>query len=508
MSSNPERAKTRASRIALTYYNRPDRFYRARYRFALAAVSLVTLFITVAYLTLKPNDTRSRNFRLSSLASPGPVARPHALWESRCEACHTASESLNPERSAKIFHSETDQNTKCFDCHQFAPHHPNSNLESSPSCATCHQDHQGRDAQLAKVSQNHCTKCHKDLKHSQVQESELSRNSITGFDPEKHPEFRLHLIQQQPTDLKFNHALHLSPGQNISPDGVALIRFKDLPEKDRTRYGLKGPEDLESVVSLQCDSCHHRSETDQYAESNVTARQALLKNPLPVQFNRDCAACHPQSFSETQSKVLQVSHGLQLNELMEELRMAFFKQALENDPSMLNKKSSETILPGKTIKITDDTIRKLIDEKVENAGELLLGKSWRTNGPSGKRGCVECHEFTESDSEIKYQIKPVNATRSKLTAARFDHSRHQLMDCQSCHNAERSKNSVDNLIPKIQNCFACHGETSLSRNASANAGSSCTTCHGYHGSEIKPEDHLRKIRKTESPKLFQQILDP
>ena len=83
MNTNPERAKTRASRIALTYYNRPDRFYRARSRFALAATLLVTFFTAMAYLTLKPSDTRSRHFRLSSLASPGPVARPHALWESR-----------------------------------------------------------------------------------------------------------------------------------------------------------------------------------------------------------------------------------------------------------------------------------------------------------------------------------------------------------------------------------------------------------------------------------------
>ena len=508
MNTNPERAKTRASRIALTYYNRPDRFYRARSRFALAATLLVTFFTAMAYLTLKPSDTRSRHFRLSSLASPGPVARPHALWESRCETCHSTSESLNPERSAQIFHSETDQNRKCYDCHQFAPHHPNSNYENSPSCATCHQDHQGRDAQLANVDQNHCTKCHKDLKQSQVHEAVNSRNSITGFDPDKHPEFRLHLVQQQPSSLKFNHALHMSPGQNISPNGIALIRFKDLPEKDRARYGLNGPEDLESVVSLKCDSCHHQSESDIYTESNVKVKKSLLRNPLPVSFNRDCAACHPQSFAESQTKVLQVRHGLQLNDLVDELRNSFYKQILDNDPSMLNKKTPETILPGKRVEITDSTVRKLIAEKVENAAELLLGKSWKINGPNGKRGCVECHEFAKSESETVYQIKPVNATRSKLVAARFDHSRHQLMDCQSCHDAKKSTDSEESLIPKIQNCFACHGEKSLSRNASASAGSSCTTCHGYHGSEIEPESHLRKIRKTESPKLFQQILAP
>ena len=262
------------------------------------------------------------------------------------------------------------------------------------------------------------------------------------------------------------------------------------------------------MVSLKCDSCHHQSESDVYTESNVKVKQSLLLNPLPVSFNRDCAACHPQSFAESQAKDLQVRHGLQLNELVEELRNSFYKKALDNDPSILNKKSSETILPGKRVEITDPTVRKLIDEKVENAAELLLGKSWKTNGPNGKRGCVECHEFAKSDTEIKYQIRPVNATRTKLTAARFDHSRHQLMDCQSCHDAKKSTDSEETLIPKIQNCFACHGDKSLSRNASANAGSSCTTCHGYHGSEIKPESHLRKIRKTESPKLFQQILDP
>lgn len=186
MNAKPEKAKTRASRIALTYYNRPDRFYRSRIWFAFAAVFLVTGITALAYLTLKPGDTRSRNFRLSNLASPGPVARPHALWESKCEVCHVSTESLNPERSASIFHPSADQDNQCFNCHKFAPHHQNSDQDTSLACATCHQDHQGRDAQLTKVSESHCTKCHSGLNHSKEQASQGSVSSISGFDPGKH----------------------------------------------------------------------------------------------------------------------------------------------------------------------------------------------------------------------------------------------------------------------------------------------------------------------------------
>ncbi|MCY2934912.1 MAG: cytochrome c3 family protein [Planctomycetota bacterium] len=507
MDQIPEKAKTRASRIAFSYYNQPDRFYRSRKWFAIVSTLIATGILGTAWILLKPEDTSSRNFRFTSLASPGPVARPHALWESRCEVCHKPAEGLNPERTSPIFHSVVTQDARCLDCHRNAPHHLNSKPDKSPACATCHEDHQGRSMDLTDVGNQHCTKCHINLKDSLVQDSETGRSAIAGFGPKSHPEFRLHLSNQLPENIKFNHALHLSPGQNPATDGLALIRYKDLPEKDRLRYGLKGTDDLETVVTLQCNSCHVQTLTDSLGGSLGVVPSGQLRNPLPVRFERDCAACHPQSFGLSGGRTLAVRHGLQIPDLLEELRALYLKEYFKDNPAILDRKLSDSRIPGKDQKLADPTVGKAIAESVEKGAELLLGKSWRELGPRGRRGCVECHEFQKLGLAGNFKVQPVLATRSKLIGARFDHGRHTMMDCRACHDAEGSRNAMDQLIPKVQNCFGCHGESGLSRHASASAGSSCVTCHGYHQNGKGADAELNSARPA-LPSQFRSILEP
>jgi hypothetical protein len=62
------------------------------------------------------------------------------------------------------------------------------------------------------------------------------------------------------------------------------------------------------------------------------------------------------------------------------------------------------------------------------------------------------------------------------------------------------------LLPKIENCFSCHSEKGLSRGASASAGSSCVTCHGYH--DLGPAAHAKNLTKpvSEFPEAIQSLL--
>ena len=506
MENRPERAKSRASRISLKYYTRPDRFYRARFGISLIITLLAIGVTAFSFWASQGSLAASRHFRLSSLASPGPVAKPHALFEARCEACHRTAESLNPERSASIFHASGTTSAKCMDCHRSGPHHPNSKVESAAACASCHEDHNGRDNNLTVMADLHCTSCHKDLGPSQVSPSDRSTLAITSFNPGNHPEFRVHrATEKKPQQLKFNHALHLAPGQNLTPGGKALVLYKQLSTADQVRYGLEDKSIENLAVSLNCNSCHH-SEPDDPFLVGLNIREPL-KNPLPVKFERDCAACHPLSISADEKKTTTARHGLQLGDLAEELQGFAFQELAKEKPSLLEKNVTAVEIPGKKPVLVDANLKNEVSKKVDHYLELLIGVNWRVNGPNGKRGCVECHEFEKSaDQNLPFSVKPPAPTTIALTAARFDHSRHALVDCKSCHEAGASKAASDMLLPKIENCFSCHSEKGLSRGASASAGSSCVTCHGYH--DLGPGVHAKNLTKpvSEFPEAIQSLL--
>src|ERR1700730_1956557 len=80
----------------------------------------------------------------------GSVARAHALFGSKCSACHV--ERASYQRSA------TDQ--ACLACHDGPIHHDDQTF--TPSCASCHVEHQGA-LRLASTTDAACTQCHADL---------------------------------------------------------------------------------------------------------------------------------------------------------------------------------------------------------------------------------------------------------------------------------------------------------------------------------------------------------
>ncbi|MFM7316265.1 MAG: cytochrome c3 family protein [bacterium] len=512
MDNRPERAKSRASRISLKYYTRPDRFYRARFGFSLLLTLLAIGITGFSFWSSQGSLAGSRHFRLSSLASPGPIANPHALFEAKCEACHRTTESLNPERSAGIFHSAADTSTRCLDCHRDSPHHPNAQKAMEAACASCHQDHQGRNHNLTLAGNMHCTNCHKNLAPAQVATNDRTALSIGSFDPGEHPEFRMHQPSAagniRDNGLKFNHAVHLAPGQNLAQGGVGLIKFRDLPEKDRLRYGMIDTSMIDKVVQLNCNSCHHADPADPIL-AGLNIREPL-KNPLPVTFERDCAACHPLSVKSIDNRTLTAAHGLQVDALLDDLRGTFLKEVVRDNPGLLNSPAQKVDIPGQKATALAPPLRKIVEENVEKSAELLLGRAWATAGPNGRRGCVECHEFDKSatghQDSAGLKVRAVNPTKVTLQSARFDHSRHALVDCKSCHEAQASTRSTDLLMPKIANCMSCHSEQGLSKKASASAGSSCVTCHGYHslGSTGKAQSLTKPV--SDYPQAIQAIL--
>jgi hypothetical protein len=171
----------------------------------------------------------------------GPVAHAHALFGSKCSACHVVQASY--QRSA------TDQ--ACLACHDGPIHHDDQTF--TPSCSSCHVEHQGA-LRLASTTDATCTQCHADLKTKTARAKFVA--NIRGFD-NSHPEFAvLRANYRDAGTILFGHQVHLK---------------KDL-------RGAHGP------VQLQCSDCHRLP----------GARDRSYMEP--VNYVKHCGECHPLQF--------------------------------------------------------------------------------------------------------------------------------------------------------------------------------------------------------------------
>jgi predicted CXXCH cytochrome family protein len=127
-----------------------------------------------------------RLFQQDRLASKGPVARPHAMWETKCEACHNPFIPINDSRwSPSLAAAPQDGGSgRCQTCHAGPSHHASERKEDVPSCAECHRDHRGRDASLLAMDDSACTSCHQNLADHRDKSAvaKVTAEQVTRFD--------------------------------------------------------------------------------------------------------------------------------------------------------------------------------------------------------------------------------------------------------------------------------------------------------------------------------------
>ncbi len=229
MAPLEETGKRKASRIPLDYHKRPDLL--ARGRFWLVWLALLAAGGWAVFATLRP----------AASFSPGPVAVVHATWESDCAACH---EPVIPSfANVQNLFGKPDSvaDSRCQACHRGPPHYAAQKPNELGHCSSCHKEHLGRDARIARTDDRACVKCHADLPaHAARQDALIASGSyanlqVTSFSPQHHPEFRS--AASDPGKLKFSHRRHLAPGLNLGADDRFPARkVKDLAAEDRDRY--------------------------------------------------------------------------------------------------------------------------------------------------------------------------------------------------------------------------------------------------------------------------------
>jgi hypothetical protein len=528
-----ETGKQRATRIPLDYFKHPNRLERWKGMLALIAL-LVSVGVAAAAWLLRDGGR--------PYISRGPVASVHAAWDNNCEACHAGFQPINKSGATAVFFAnpgshDSTVNALCENCHNGTVHHASQLDAMTPTCGGCHRDHRGRDSSLVWLPDSDCTQCHSNATASMKEAKSEYANVITGFADKSqgHPDFRS--LKSDPGRLKFNHRLHMLPGQVLEPGQASPWTLGKIADKTaRERYAnapWQSDKSDSAAVVLDCASCHRRDAGDLgidlakppegVATADLTPRAAGAYM-LPVNYEIHCSACHPLSFDaklkNKDGQPLAVPHHLQPNEVQNFVwgayADAYSKKDLDQriaDALKAGPKPSRP-LPGKLTaeeQAARDTVGR---ESLEAEQFLFKADVKRADGylTSGKSACGECHVFEQAGASRK--ILPLQINNVWLAHAKFSHVAHRAFDCRGCHanayafepdgktlNKTASVDHADVLIAGVDGCRQCHAP-------SAGVRSDCTECHYYHNGDRSLQGLGAAVRDPhgkEGPKRFTDV---
>jgi hypothetical protein len=470
-------AKQRAIRIPLDYYKRADALLWSRRLLSLAAAVVAVLWVAGSALGWGRAD-RSRS--IGALTTHGPLARAHATWDNECEACHVPFSPIDGTSwVGRFFSHPRTSDAKCQACHNAADHHPVNSADDVGSCASCHNDHRGRDASLVDVADNHFTRCHANL--NGVAKDVKVKATVSDFNKD-HPDFAVleNKPVHDPGKLKFNHAVHMAKGFTLDPKAKPLKTVNDLAEADKALYRTKGVADSEGI-QLRCDSCHVPDGDRRDPPSGTFAASERRGGAYmrPILYERDCRACHPLDYAKGES----VRHGLQPAAVHEAITQALAARFVEGNKALKEWQPRLRPIPGPDDRPEVRAAQKAIGEAAATAERVLFGE----------KKCGECHQYetpkgepiealASYDAKVDPRVARPDVPQVWLTKAFFDHSAHKMVDCATCHApAAASKTSADVLLPSVKVCQECHApRESTATKVAGGAGTSCTECHRYH----------------------------
>jgi hypothetical protein len=513
MAEQQQTGKQRAARIPLDYFKQPDRLQRVK-------LWLTGLAVLAALGWWASNLVRSGHG--DTLYSRGPVASVHQTWDADCAACHVSFQPIGDKVGVSQWLGHAGDQ-RCETCHAGPPHSQRQIASEVGACADCHREHRGVDASLVRLPDSDCTRCHADLpKHVQrsvqagaaptKKEPDLlaQYGNVSRFDLQGHPEFKAVRDKVDPGHLKFNHQVHLTPGQNKP---YTLADISDPAERERYRAMQPADQrDPKSPVVLTCSSCHVLDSGDSTATRALLAGlpgDALLPPRaagaymLPITYENQCKACHPLTVEKAKDKTpaLSVPHRLQPDALYQFLQDAYVGRYIANNPILLETPFvPPRTLPGKAPVETKPTPEQekaaaAIGQQVVTAEKILY---------LGKQTCGECHDYEtvgnlanlpvfpkpddfKPNQPPQFRIQRPAVPTVWFTHAKFNHASHRALDCRECHAAaypdspNASTRASDVLIPGISNCLQCHApQRHEGGKVVGGARFDCTECHSYH----------------------------
>jgi predicted CXXCH cytochrome family protein len=515
-----ETGKQRASRIPLDYYKHPDWVQRWKLRLTVIAVVLAIAWCGASLVGAgQGNRTFSR----------GPVASVHAAWDAECSACHVPFKPMGQNAGVStLIGGAHASDALCTNCHAGPPHSNRQKPAEVQACASCHRDHRGREASLVQLADKDCTRCHADLNLHVAQGVAKYENNVSLFAKGKHPDFRP-LRSQDPGRLKFNHKLHMAPGQVLTSDGKPwrLADIADPAERERYRNQMRSTTPSDDVpVQLSCASCHQLDSGDFAANLPADSPAKVLLPPraagaymLPITYDNQCKACHPLTVEPATkgSKPLTVPHRMEPDALRDFLVNAYVGRYIAGSgAALLDAPLPKRTRPGEApepVKPSpeQEKAKTAIAEQVLNAEKILY---------LGKQTCGECHYYTAPpgdglrvDARPSFKIEPPQVPSVWFTHAKFNHVSHKALDCKACHaraypdDPQASTVAADVMIPGIDNCIQCHAPSSDSGGKpQGGVRFGCTECHSYHHGDAAPAGLGAAARKPQRTLTIQEFL--
>jgi hypothetical protein len=486
------------------YFRRPN--WLDRWKWRLAALALLAAGGWIAAGYLRPGPDRDYQY------THGPLANPHAAWDSDCAACHKPTDPGTVSAGTILRADHRWLDLTCTTCHPGPPHFVTQQVKEggADGCASCHPDHRGRDFSLVNLADTGCTVCHADLAARRDLPQGRIKPSITAF--AEHPEFRALLDEQANKTyetgrgLKFSHAVHMSAGI-VLPGAENKFTVGDLEKLSPGAAARLQPGKLAAApVQLDCTACHQldgRAGTKGFAKTldALAAAPRTAGAPagpegayfLPVKYDLHCKACHPTTAGQTAvgGTVLPsvpVPHGDQPDAVEKFLEGAYARALVGKDEKLQALKPA----PGERFDPRPAPEAKAVGEALKAAVAKGMTDSLLVRpiaeGARGE-GCLKCHDLTPGEGKYG-RVKPVSQRSVWFAAAKFTHAPHLSIDgvtCLTCHPGAGAEPKLADgrLVERepldilgVASCQTCHGPKSATPGSGAR--STCTECHRYH----------------------------
>jgi hypothetical protein len=375
-----------AQRLDLNYLSRASQLLVTRKRATCVLVAAAVLASVPLVLGVGGSRKSLQN---------GPVSEAHALFEQRCEFCHTQS-----------FRTVSDK--ACGQCHEGAQH-PAKTVDSGKAtaqhaCVDCHMEHRGR-MRLAAVANARCTECHSEIAaHS----TGAKVRNVSAFREGRHPDFAAGAAKDT-RPLKLNHAKHL-------PTEAKVIRNIKLP--------------------MKCEDCH-----------KADPATGQLK---PVTFEEDCKSCHAHELEFDVDHVLGDDRSVPAPHTKDarairEFIWNVYADAVKTNPAIARRPAANDLVAQPN---TTAWMNRVVNDATAYLFERKCGYCHETTGNGAVR---KVNRIAGRYVESKPEGDPW------LARGEFSHTSHRAVRCEDCHTEARaSRQTADVLIPAMKSCTPCH----------------------------------------------------
>ena len=412
--------------------------------------------------------------RILGVVPPGPVSCGHKGLN--CTQCHNEPWRVARKALGTDGQGGGAMDRACAECHgglreesfreprfdlraglvvrppSVKPHSETQLHSETPGCADCHKEHRGQQTVLA-ATERDCTACHADL-HTEGGAGTFHK-TITGFGATGHPPFGRWRPAglTDPAVLAFNHAAHL----NL---------------KAEVLKGIATP--LERLKRQECAFCHEPDPKGLYMQ--------------PVRYERHCAECHPLAVQLTARTLTREAQAaarefaaqpvphVQPAGVRAALRERLFR-TVQQQPEVL--RTVDDRAPGRPLPGRTNTGEVLREPAAWVAWQLRETERQQFDGAGGCRYChSEKAPFRRNLGLPRYE--PTAVRERWFPHGKFSHAKHGLLRCVDCHDALASTRTSDVLMPKVENCAACHDPRQQTPAGRRQARGDCLECHRYH----------------------------